>query len=80
MAKNIYIYQIPWVLKIDQMNNSGETTRKKDKKKNDNKGMGAVDSQKYIKMKIRRKTHTRVYDMNFLLNFFLTKKKENLTN
>lgn len=38
------IYQIPWVLKIDQMNNSGETTRKKDQKKNknkyDNKGRG----------------------------------------
>lgn len=40
MAKKIYIYPIPWVLKIDQMNNSGETTRKKDQKnKYDNKGM-----------------------------------------
>lgn len=38
MAKKINIYQIPWVLKIDQMNNSGETTRKKDQKnKYDNK-------------------------------------------
>lgn len=55
------IYQIPWVLKIDQMNNSGETTRKKDQKnKYDNKRYGGkVDSQKSIKMKIRRKTHTR---------------------
>lgn len=35
------IYQIPWVLKIDQMNNSGETTRKKDQKnKYDNKRFG----------------------------------------